>query len=184
MDATDETNVPDQGDFLERFLPVQPALYAFVRSFGFKPFDADDVVQEIASALWKSYAAYDPARSFEGWAIGVARNLIRNWFRHRHARRHTVADSALCERIADHVGTVIEERHADFDDRREALEECLRTLPARAVQLMRWRYADRLSLPAIADRIRKTYTAANAMLTRIRASLTDCILARMGKAAT
>jgi RNA polymerase sigma-70 factor, ECF subfamily len=169
--------------FLERFLVVQQSLYAFVRSFGFTPMDADDLVQDIAKALWESYESYDPARPFVGWSLGVARNLVRNRFRHQHVRRNMVVDSEACERIADHVSAVLEDRHSTFDEQKEALAHCLQELPSSSGQLICWRYYDRLSLEDIAIRIKKTYTATNTTMTRIRSALMECIKTRMAEAA-
>ncbi len=77
------------------------------------------------------------------------------------------------------MGTVLEEQYSTFDEQKQALEDCLKDLPSASSQLMRWRYYDRLKLPDIAACIKKTYTATNTILCRIRAALLACIETKM-----
>ena len=67
---------------------AQPAVSAFVGSIVRDFRDRDDVLQEVAVAVIDSFQSYDPSRPFVAWAIGVARNHVRNYLRGQKRDRH------------------------------------------------------------------------------------------------
>ncbi|MBA4388310.1 MAG: hypothetical protein C0404_10040 [Verrucomicrobia bacterium] len=165
----------DKSEFLERYLGVQQSVYAYIRGAGFGVADADDLAQEVAVALWKSYDAYDPAKSFEGWAIGVARNVIRNKRRYDRVRGDTIVDTDICQQIGDLVAETVSKEKDVFDEEREKLEHCMKNLPDRSRELLRLRYYTGLDLGQIARSVRSTYGAVNITLSRARSMLIDCV---------
>jgi RNA polymerase sigma-70 factor, ECF subfamily len=173
----------ENDEFLGRFIPVQNSLYAFVRAAGYGPTDAEDILQDLACQLWRSYTSYDPARPFVAWAIGTARNLIRTRRRYEHVRRNMLVDTEVCESVADAVAETVEEHGAALDAEREHLEGCLQELPERSREVIRWKYVERLALDEIARRIGKSYGAANVWLCRVRMALMDCIRLKATKGA-
>mgnify|MGYP003628598093 CR=1 FL=1 len=54
---------------------AQPVVAAFVASVVRDRRDREDVLQETALAVLNSFESYDSSQAFQGWAIGVARNL-------------------------------------------------------------------------------------------------------------
>ncbi len=161
--------------FLECFIPVQASIYAYIRAAGVPPSDAEDALQDLASRLWKNFSAYDPDRPFVAWAIGVARNLIRDRRRRAKVRQRVCVNSEMCERLADEVADTLVENQPLFESEREHLEPCLRELPEKATAVLRLCYFQNLSLADLARRIRKTYAAANMLLSRSRFLLVECI---------
>ena len=69
-----------QQDFLKHFLRHQDDLRAFIGSIVRDRHACDDILQEVALVLWQKFDAYDPARSFGGWARGIAANKIMQSF--------------------------------------------------------------------------------------------------------
>ena len=63
---------------------TQPKVSAFVTSVVRDFKDRDDLVQDIAVAVFESFDKYDPERPFVQWAMGVARNQFKNYLRQRH----------------------------------------------------------------------------------------------------
>lgn len=61
-------DAPQHGKFLKDFLGVQNSVYAYIRSAGFGTAEAEDISQDVALALWKSYSSYDSSRPFVAWA--------------------------------------------------------------------------------------------------------------------
>lgn len=58
-----------------------PAVSAFISSLVRDFQDRDDLLQNVAVAVLESFDRYDPSFSFTGWAIGIARNQIRLYYR-------------------------------------------------------------------------------------------------------
>lgn len=165
-------------EFLKRIMIIQPSLYAYVRSFGFHADDTDDILQDVAVELWRSYSTYDATRPFVGWALGVAKNLIRMRRRRDRVRSNVVADSRLYERVSDAVASALTAHQGHFAEEKEHLSECLKRLPESAKTMLHWRYAKRLDIGAVSKRIGKSYSATHMALTRIRERVMDCITAR------
>jgi RNA polymerase sigma-70 factor (ECF subfamily) len=52
-------------------------------------------MQDIAIAVLESFDRYDPSQPFAAWAIGVARNQVRLYFRTLHRDRLRFSDSII-----------------------------------------------------------------------------------------
>jgi RNA polymerase sigma factor (sigma-70 family) len=167
--------------FLDRYLPVQRSLYAYVRASGYDILETEDLTQEVALILWKQYGTYDAARSFEGWAIGVARNVIRTRRRHDRVRAGMIVDTEVCNQIADTIAAELETNRGVFDQERPYVEECYATLPEHSRNMFHLRNMDALSIGEVAQRTGKTYAAVAMALSRIRDFLLDCVAKKMAE---
>ena len=80
------------------------------------PADRDDLAQEIAVQLWRSFPRFDPERTFSTWMYRVALNVAISFVRSRHVReRHSVPLDTQLHDTAD-------ERRTDPDaDERTSL---------------------------------------------------------------
>ena len=59
--------------FLRLYVEHEPALRGYVRSLVPTSQDAQDVMQEVAAALWKRFHTLSSPEDFRRWAFGVAR---------------------------------------------------------------------------------------------------------------
>jgi RNA polymerase sigma-70 factor (ECF subfamily) len=149
---------------------AQPAVSAFVAAVVHDFRDRDDVLQDIAVAVLESFPAYDPARPFNAWAIGVARNQVRLYLRRRR-RDRLVFDEATIACLADAFGEIDSEQVRRLD----VLRECLAMLANRARGLCQLRYEQDLKPAAIADRVGMTPNSVAKALQRIRDQLRECL---------
>jgi RNA polymerase sigma-70 factor (ECF subfamily) len=176
--ALDATRRHD--DFLRRLHAVESDLRAFLASAVRDWARADDLMQDVTLALWRSYDRYDPTRPFGAWARGVATHLLYQEFeRSRRGPRAVSAETAATMLAAfDRTDT------CDHDQRRDALRQCLAALDAEARETMRLRYGEGLDPGAIATRTRRTLAAIKKALTRTKARLEACITRRLAREAT
>jgi RNA polymerase sigma-70 factor (ECF subfamily) len=165
------------GDQHERFLALfmrhQGDLRAFVRSVIPSPAMADDVLQEVALALWRGFERYDPARPFGAWARGVAANTVLKSLRSNRRAPLVFAPEAM-QALVDAFSRA-DPPPADTS----ALRECMGRLPDRSRALLRLRYEEALKLPEIAERTSSTVEAIHKALCRIRVALHKCLQRRM-----
>ncbi|MFO0936347.1 MAG: sigma-70 family RNA polymerase sigma factor [Gemmataceae bacterium] len=153
-----------------------PTVSAFVMSLVRDRQDRDDVLQETAVAVIESFTRYDPAQSFVGWAIGIARNQVRLLTR-RNTRRLVVFDSEAVNALA--------EAFAEFDlrdHRLDPLGDCLDRLDDRSVELCKLRYVQDLKPASIGERIGMGANAVAKALQRIRDQLRDCVQRKLAEA--
>jgi RNA polymerase sigma-70 factor (ECF subfamily) len=152
---------------------AQPKVSAFVTSVVRDFHDRDDIVQDIAVAVFESFDSYDSDRPFVAWAMGVARNQVRLYLR-RCQRDRLVFDPATIECLeAAFTGVPAgESRELDF------LQDCIRELDGRGRQLCELRYQKRLKPAAISQAIGMAGTAVRKALQRIREQLRSCVQKR------
>jgi RNA polymerase sigma-70 factor (ECF subfamily) len=123
---------------------------------------ADEVVQETWLTAVRRIRDFDPMQgSFASWLCGIAANSLRNCLRSRRVRERRVL--AL---NGDRPGPRDAE-HAERE-RSERITHALAALSPRHEQVLRAKYLDGLSVPAIADQWGETPKSIESLLTRAR----------------
>ena len=159
---------------------AQPAVGRFIRSFVRDKSDAEDVLQEVALTIVDKYEKYDPSRPFIGWALGVAKNIIKAHFRKQLRRPQTVEDEQAIERVADSF----EALQPGLEDMKEALQDCMSRVPAEDRKLIGLRYEEELKPAELAGRLGKSANHVAVVLHRIRAALRKCVERKMSATAS
>ena len=163
-----------EAQLLNRWTAAQPVVAAFIDSLVTDPHVAQDLLQEVATAVVSKYHQYDPERPFTPWVVAIARNKV---FEHsRRARsRPLLFNTEVVDRLVD-AYEKLDEQRPELD---EAVRHCVGKLPARSRKLIELRY--RADLKPI-DIARQTGVEANAVsvaLNRVRAALRTCIERRL-----
>jgi RNA polymerase sigma-70 factor (ECF subfamily) len=153
--------------FLRHYAQSEVALHTFVRSLVPTRQMASEVMQDVILVLWEKFAV---AADCQGWAFGVARNVVMRHLRSLSRDRH-IFDDALVNQLADDAVTLVPEhgRH------REALEHCLSKLPAPQRELVLTAYTKGVRMDELATRRGQTPMSLYKLLHRIRQSLLDCV---------
>jgi len=171
-----QTNPPD--DRLERFTRLwmdnHRAIAAFIRMSVHDLHHAEDVLQEVATDASRNFDQYDADRPFAAWLIGIARQRIADHF--RQSQRKPLAVSS---EVADALAQAHVDLAGEMDDRLIALRKCMERLPERHRKLIDQRYDRGRSLGEIATTIGSNPKAVNALFTRIRKALQQCVEQRM-----
>ncbi|MFC1671895.1 sigma-70 family RNA polymerase sigma factor [Planctomycetota bacterium] len=161
-------------EFLELFLRHHAAMYAFVVSRGIRAQDAEDVVQDIASTLWKKFDSFRQGSNFKAWAFATAQIEVLR-FRDRARRQGKVL--TLDEGTLDRLDALQIGGHDDLIDyRKHVLLECVSRLRREARDLVRMRYGDRRSFDEISRQLKKSSAALRVMVSRIRRALQECVM--------
>lgn len=151
------------------------AVRAYVRGLVGDPVATDDLVQEVALAAFRSFHTYDPGRSFTGWAIGVARNLVHQHWRARFRQQGVIQDLALVEDLAQISAEIDEAAGRE----RDALRICLESVDGRNWEVVRLHYVEGEGTAAIAERLGLAVGHVRVLLHRIRTALRACIERRL-----
>jgi RNA polymerase sigma-70 factor (ECF subfamily) len=111
--------------------------------------DAEDVLQRTFVEVWRSRDRYDPARSLEGWVLGIARKRAIDHLRRRH---HDVVPLDEMRGVAGDDGRIMAERY----ERAALVRSALTQLPEEQKQALALVYfgehtqseaAERLGIP-------------------------------------
>lgn len=95
----------------ERFLPLleehKKILYKVASSYCRNDADRQDLIQEIAVQLWRSFDRYDERHRFSTWMYRIALNVAISFYRSESRRkRDTVAAEESILEIADPRGSL------------------------------------------------------------------------------
>ncbi|MBA3684423.1 MAG: sigma-70 family RNA polymerase sigma factor [Planctomycetes bacterium] len=138
----------DNERFTRAWIQAQPAIAAYLASVIRDSHTVDEMLQNVAVSLMRTFATYDPSRPFVAWAMGFAKIEIQ-----RMRRQTARAPVSLPNDVIDLMSQTFAEIDGDLDPRRHALRECLREVQGRASDLVRMRYGDDLDPETIAERV-------------------------------
>ena len=153
----------------ELWTVAQPTVAAFIRAVIRDRDDAQDVLQQVAVQLVRSYGNYDSGRPFVSWAIEV---LV---WRRKAANDRVMFASELVESFA---AAFSESGHAQggyFD----ALDHCIEAIPDRNRETLKLFYGQDLGADEVAVQMNRTVGAIRTMLCRTREMIRECIERRI-----
>ena len=159
--------------FVQLMTEHQGRLFAYVLSLLGDPDQANDVLQETNLVLWRNAGEFQMGSNFRAWAFRIAHFQVMA-HRQRQLRDRLVFDDEMLA-VLDPAAKAVDET---YEERQEQLTACLEKLPESQRELLRQRYADGLSLQAIAESVRRTANAVAQTLFRGRRTLIDCVARR------
>jgi RNA polymerase sigma-70 factor, ECF subfamily len=118
-----------------------------------RPAMAEDIVQESFVSLWRSSAAYDPARgSVRTWVLSVVRNRAIDAFRREAAKATSELDE---QRVAERVpAPELTDREVERRDDARQVRDALKELPADQRQVIELAFFGGFSHSQIAEMLK------------------------------
>jgi RNA polymerase sigma-70 factor (ECF subfamily) len=160
------------------FIHDRHRLGAFVGGLLRDAHAAEDVIQEVWVRLAAEIEKGIAIENQPAWCRGVARNLILKHWRKQQTTK-VVADSEVMEAFLAQVETAFSEVDQDADDewqqRQQALDDCVATLPEKSRRMLSLRYEGRQSVEEVARATGQTFDAVTKSLYRLRQALADCV---------
>lgn len=167
-------NLEESMDFTELMASHQPRLLAYIRSLVVNPDVAKDVLQQTNLVLLKKAKDFQLGTSFSAWARRVAYFEVLTQ-RRTMGRERILFDGELLEKMA----STAEHRSDHFEDKSEALKECMRRLPEKLKNLLTERYVDQKGVMRIAEEMSSTANAVSQQLFRAKTNLMKCVARRL-----
>jgi RNA polymerase sigma-70 factor (ECF subfamily) len=142
---------------------------------------ADDAVQEAAVYICSHWQEFTPGTNFGAWARAIARNRLRELLKARQKTGAQIPELDL-DSLSEHVTEKEWDRYGDFfSTRKQALSDCVQTLPHNARRVIDLHYAERQSAEDIAAEMKRSIDAVYKMLSRIRVQLRQCVEQHMAR---
>lgn len=158
------------GEFMKLFSQHQRTVYLYLRGMLPTSGDVDDVFQETCMVLWREFDKFEIGTNFGAWACTIAFNRVRAW-RTKRSRDSLVFSDAFLAAVSQEMID-----HGDhYIARADALQNCVAKLPPHHRELIDSRYGAEKSIVWIASKSNRSEDAVYRMLSRIRASLHDCV---------
>lgn len=156
--------------FLRSFTAHESAIRAHVRRLVPTRADADDVMQEISVVLWEKFDTLQDGADFRAWAFGVARFEVLAWLRDK-GRDRLVLNEEVITKIAEE--TTADEPRLQLQ--REALEHCMKKVPAVQRDLLMRAYQSESRIQEVAQTSGRSVVGFYQWLHRMRRMLLECI---------
>jgi RNA polymerase sigma-70 factor (ECF subfamily) len=165
--------------FLRLYTKHQHRILAYVFMLVPNRTDAEDLLQDTAVLLWEKFDQFEAGTDFAAWACRVAFLTVSN-HRKRFTRSKLLFSDDLLEAVADRAL----ELAPHLDDRRDALQECMKRLEDRDRRMIMARYEPGGGAGRAADVSGRTIQATYKALYRIRKALFDCVTLRVAEGNT
>lgn len=164
-------------DFGRLFVRHQSRIYGFIRSLVVHRTDAEDLLQETASVLWRKFDEFTPGSNFMAWAMRIARFQVM-YFRQRRGRDVLQFSEQFVEAISRE--TVAESDR--LGDVRELLDLCMDKLPSADRELFDLRYQSDMAAKSMAEKLGRPLSTVYNAVNRIRKVLAECVEQAMKRA--
>lgn len=158
-------------EFMRLFLANQRRFFGLILSLVGNIADAEDVLQDVSVVMWQKFDAYRAGTDFAAWGLRIARLETMNFVRKRRRGGLISFDDVLLESVSEEVLAAVEAG----DDRSQALQDCLRKLPAHSRTLIELRYEPGSSPKAVAQRLGRSVESVYKALSRTHEALMQCI---------
>jgi RNA polymerase sigma-70 factor, ECF subfamily len=166
MDPSDQ----DSSRFIAALTRHQPALEAFCHAQLAIRQDAQEALQATCVKLWEKSGDWDPETEFLPWAFAVARFTILSQVRDRMRDRLVFDEDVMLA-----MATETETAASQFEDRREALGNCMRKLKPDQRDLLQGHYLAGRTVRELSGATGRSESAVKMILLRLREQLGDCI---------
>ena len=165
----------------ERFLRLLTAnnkrIYAYIFTLIPSYFDADDIMQETVTYMYRKFDSFEPGTNFLAWAFRIAHFRILSFYKKQQDQKIKF-DSELMGLIESEAGPILERINHRF----EALQQCREKLNGNDRQLLSLVYDKGISTKNIAEKMNKSIYSVYRSLARIHESLLRCIQKKLGEA--
>ena len=165
-----DTPAHDPTRFIAALTRHQPALAAFCHAQLAHRQDAQEVLQATCVKLWQKSADWNPDTEFLPWAFAVARFTALSHLRDQMRDRLVFDEDVVLAMSED-----TESAAAQFEDRREALGNCLQKLKPEQRTILQEHYIAGRSVRELSSTTGRSESAVKMTLLRLRQQLSTCI---------
>lgn len=153
-----------------RLLTVnQKRIYGFIYAMMPNQSVSEDIMQQTSLFMWEHFDNFQEGTNFSAWGIGVARNLIKRYYR-KQKRNFIAFDSKALENLIDQ-SDVFE----NDNDQVEALRRCFKRLQTADQQMLKMRYVQGVQVKEIAEKVNRSTSHLYRVMAKIHNSLLKCI---------
>ncbi|AQT68065.1 RNA polymerase sigma factor [Anaerohalosphaera lusitana] len=155
--------------FMGYVLSSQKDIYVYILSLVICKEDADDILQDTLALMWSKFDEFEPGTNFVGWGKTIARYKVMDFLRkNKRSRLHYDSD----------VLKIIEAKVPEsdvFSDRKDAMQNCLKKLPDKDIDVLKMRYSHGMTFKQMALKFGISKQSAYRKVSRIHALLVKCI---------
>lgn len=156
--------------FLHLLLPNEKRIFAFILSLIPRRCDADDILQDTITVMWRKFSEYQPGTDFVAWGVTIAKYRILK-FRTKNGNSKIQFSENAVNLLQKDSGELFQM----MDSRLDALKLCVKKLCTSDLELVQMRYEQDVVVQKIAERFGRSVQAIYKKLAKIHCMLAKCI---------
>ena len=165
--STDELKIQQ---FVSLLTANQNRIYAFILSRVPRASDADDIMQETTSTMWKKFDNFEIGTDFAKWGLEFARYMIMSF-----RKKQNSLNKHLSNEVLQNIESDEDRQQGNYSDKTDALKKCMKKLNQNCQRLLFMRYDQEIPPKTIAHRIGKSVPYVYKTLARIHEVLLRCV---------
>lgn len=166
----EELDLDKEDAFMRLFLQSERRILGFILALVPQLPDAEDILQESCSVMWRKFEQFEPGTDFAAWGIAIARYEVLKYRRKERSRRVYFSD-----RLMQEIAEVATQISAQGDRRVEALQTCLSGLREKDRAMIQLRYFAGNSAKDVSQQMGRSLDSVYRALSRIHDRLLFCI---------
>ena len=167
----ESSNGMPEDQFVRLLLTNEKRIYAFILTLVPNRTDAEDIMQDVASLMWRKYKETDSIADFAAWGVRIAHYKVLEFRKKQYKKKQIQFNHELFEEIVGGAMSV----NDDLDVRLEALRNCLTKLDKRSLHLVKMRHEQNATVRSIAERSGISMENVYKILPKIHDILLRCI---------
>jgi len=166
----DGSRVTSRGDFISLLMSHMDSIYTYIVIMVPYAAEADDIFQDTATTIWEKFSDYRAGSDFKNWALTIARYKVLQYY-DAQRRRKVLFSTQTIETLAERLAS----DHSDDSHEIEVLKKCVDKLGQKGRELIVLKYTRKITTRALADKLGRSVAGLYDSLSRIHASLVDCV---------
>lgn len=168
-------NEVNSDKFISLLIPNQKRILGYILTHVPNYSDADDILQNTLSILWRKFDKFDPDTDFVAYANAIAKYEIMNFYRKKENAQKMHFDEKLHEIIEAETDSISNL----FHQRKDAFQQCYKEISPKDKQLIKMRYEQDLPFSKMAKRLCISSPAVLKKIANIHGRIIRCIRLRM-----
>ncbi len=165
-----EIDIEKEEQFVKLLLRSEREIFKFILTLVPHLADAEDLLQETCSIMWRKLGDFEPGTNFTAWGISIARYRVLN-YRRRMGQTRVVFNEELIARIAERA----EHLAGQSDERIATLHDCITKLRDKDREMIHLRYFSENSTRNVAEQLGRSIESVYKSMSRIHDVLLQCV---------
>jgi len=176
QDIIDGIRVANEADFNLLYERYFQRVYSFAYMRLRNRADAEEVVQETFTAVFRSIDAYRGRSSLLSWIYGIAKNTVNNHVRKAKAHEARIERAELeIVRASHNIAPCTPEENLNLQRCTAVIQERLASIADWHVEVFVLRHMENLSIGEIAQRMSRSNDAVRSSLYRVKRLLVEAV---------
>lgn len=160
----------EKTQFIEYYAREQKRIFLYILSMVHHQSDAEDILQQTASEMWSQFDRFEKGTNFVSWGIAIAKYKVLGYWKKQRKQRQF-----LSLEVYEQVARELQNAEGRSDNRKSALQGCLKKLKESDRQMLSMHYEGGLSYLGIAEQLNRSKTGIYKIMARVHADLQRCI---------